>query len=177
MNAHSETMTETIHGSRANYKTGCRCTECRDANRVYVAANRAKANTEPEPAVIPQPRTVAIHKGETWRDHAACRGSDVELFYAAEASGRGYGQGARREQETAAVTICHACPVISACRRFALTTGERFGIWGGMTEPERAYATGNYDNDCDHLIAGASDLTANGTRFRCAHCNRDKGRQ
>ena len=34
--------------------------------------------------------------------------------------------------------LCHACPVIDACRTYAITNGERTGIWGGMRPDERA---------------------------------------
>lgn len=33
--------------------------------------------------------------------------------------------------------LCEGCPVQAECLSFALTRGERFGIWGGLTERER----------------------------------------
>lgn len=32
---------------------------------------------------------------------------------------------------------CLSCPVRAECLRRALETGERYGIWGGMTPDER----------------------------------------
>jgi WhiB family redox-sensing transcriptional regulator len=34
-------------------------------------------------------------------------------------------------------SICRECGVRDACLEFAITTGEKFGIWGGMSERER----------------------------------------
>jgi hypothetical protein len=46
----------------------------------------------------------------------------------------------RRDETTilAAREICDNCPVLDDCRAYALATGEPAGIWGGLTEPERA---------------------------------------
>jgi len=64
----------------------------------------------------------------TWRKHAACRGLDADIFYAAT-----------DEDADAAQTkaICGVCPVRQACLEYALAYREREGIWGGMTERER----------------------------------------
>jgi WhiB family redox-sensing transcriptional regulator len=36
-----------------------------------------------------------------------------------------------------AKAVCARCPVREACLRFALDTGQNYGIWGGLTEDER----------------------------------------
>lgn len=36
-----------------------------------------------------------------------------------------------------AKSICQRCPIILQCGSFALQTKQEFGIWGGMTAPER----------------------------------------
>ena len=36
-----------------------------------------------------------------------------------------------------AKAVCTRCPVREACLRFALSTGQGYGIWGGLTEDER----------------------------------------
>ena len=33
--------------------------------------------------------------------------------------------------------ICADCPVKSECLEYALANGEKFGIWGGLSERER----------------------------------------
>ena len=61
-----------------------------------------------------------------WRTFAACRTVDPEVFY----PGRG-------EDTAAAKAICAACPVRDVCLEVSLANGERFGIWGGLSERER----------------------------------------
>lgn len=33
--------------------------------------------------------------------------------------------------------VCYGCPVIQACLRYALAAGEEWGVWGGLSAPER----------------------------------------
>ena len=44
---------------------------------------------------------------------------------------------ARGEYTNAPKSACAVCPVRSACLDYALTTGQKFGIWGGTSERER----------------------------------------
>lgn len=37
----------------------------------------------------------------------------------------------------AAKAVCNRCDVRTDCLRWALDNNERFGIWGGLSEPER----------------------------------------
>ena len=67
---------------------------------------------------------------QDWRDRAACRGEDPELFFPA---GDGSGVTATRK----ARAICAGCPVKDQCLQFALASPERFGTWAGLTEGER----------------------------------------
>jgi WhiB family redox-sensing transcriptional regulator len=69
-----------------------------------------------------------------WRRFAACGGLDVEIFYHPDGE-RGHRKNARITQ---AKKICRACPVLNDCATWALTTLEPYGIWGGMSEDERA---------------------------------------
>jgi WhiB family redox-sensing transcriptional regulator len=66
-----------------------------------------------------------------WRDDAACRRVDPELFFPISALG------AARPQINAAKQVCGRCPVRVPCLRWALDTGQDAGIWGGTTEQER----------------------------------------
>ena len=69
-----------------------------------------------------------------WRSAAACRSADPDLFFPISASGRA------PEQVAEAKAICARCPVRRQCLAFALHTRQAYGIWGGMTEEERAAA-------------------------------------
>ncbi|MFC9557332.1 WhiB family transcriptional regulator [Rhodococcus sp. NPDC056960] len=68
-----------------------------------------------------------------WRVNALCRIISPALFFH-PANERGQ---QRRKRISEAKKICSLCPVIHACRDYALTTGEPFGIWGGMSEEDR----------------------------------------
>ena len=61
-----------------------------------------------------------------WRELAACRGADLELFF----PGRG-------ESAEPARQVCAACPVRQPCLDYAITNRIIHGIWGGLTERER----------------------------------------
>ena len=62
----------------------------------------------------------------SWRQRAACRGIDPDIFYPAS-----------EEEADEAKAICAQCPVREACLEYALANRERDGVWGGATERER----------------------------------------
>lgn len=64
---------------------------------------------------------------ESWRQAAACKGRDTEMFYPAV----GY------PGPAAAKAVCHGCAIRSQCLEYALANGERFGVWGGLSPQER----------------------------------------
>ena len=66
-----------------------------------------------------------------WRDEAACRDADPELFFP-----DGDIRSARAQVKMAKL-ICRGCPVSATCLSWALASGQQAGIWGGMTEDER----------------------------------------
>jgi WhiB family transcriptional regulator, redox-sensing transcriptional regulator len=69
-----------------------------------------------------------------WQELGRCRDLDPELFYPPieHESPR-----QRHSRETAAKAVCGGCPVRAECLDWALASGERFGVWGGMSERER----------------------------------------
>jgi WhiB family transcriptional regulator, redox-sensing transcriptional regulator len=67
-----------------------------------------------------------------WRSAAACQSADPDLFFPVSDSG------SAREQTAKVKAICSACRVRRECLAFALRTDQIYGIWGGMTEHERA---------------------------------------
>lgn len=68
-----------------------------------------------------------------WRSLGACQEHPIELFFHSEDTPRGQ----RRRNEHEAASICGDCPVLQTCRDHALSTGERYGVWGGLTENQR----------------------------------------
>jgi WhiB family redox-sensing transcriptional regulator len=66
-----------------------------------------------------------------WRDDAACRDEDPELFFPIGTTG------IAQEQVNAAKRVCARCPVQEQCLEFALASNQDAGIWGGLTEDER----------------------------------------
>ena len=69
-----------------------------------------------------------------WQYKGACRDLDPEQFFHPDGE-RGP---RRRNREMAAKAVCASCPVITACRAHALAVQEPYGIWGGLSEDDRA---------------------------------------
>ncbi|MDO9377755.1 MAG: WhiB family transcriptional regulator [Nocardioidaceae bacterium] len=78
---------------------------------------------------LPKP----VQESYEWQYRAACSGLDSAQFFA-PASERGP---KRERREAAAKAICATCPVIQECLDHALAVREPFGVWGGLTAPER----------------------------------------
>lgn len=66
-----------------------------------------------------------------WMGQAACRGTDVALFFAEKWDGHGTGDTAK------AKAVCASCPVQPECLDYALDNNEEHGTWGGRTARER----------------------------------------
>ena len=64
----------------------------------------------------------------SWREFARCRGVDPETFYPVSDDD---------DAADEAKSICALCPVREACLEYALSTREKNGVWGGLTERER----------------------------------------
>jgi len=61
-----------------------------------------------------------------WQRQANCLGVHPDLFFPER------GSSTREAKE-----VCSNCVVKHECLEFALRNGEKFGIWGGMSERER----------------------------------------
>ncbi|MFF8190687.1 WhiB family transcriptional regulator [Streptomyces bobili] len=68
---------------------------------------------------------------DDWRQRAACRHEDPELFFPIGTSGPALLQ---TEQAKA---VCSRCPVRAQCLEWALETDQSLGVWGGRSETER----------------------------------------
>ena len=66
-----------------------------------------------------------------WMSRGACQSEDPELFFPLSPLGPGLAQLA------VAKAVCGRCRVRAECLRFALSTGQEYGVWGGMSEEER----------------------------------------
>ena len=72
-----------------------------------------------------------IDLADDWKRRAACHSMAPDLFFPAGTTG------AARHEIAAAKAVCSDCEVRSDCLRFAVSTNQEFGIWGGTTEDER----------------------------------------
>lgn len=63
---------------------------------------------------------------QNWRANAACDGADDALFFPEK------GKTSREAKR-----ICSGCEVRTECLAYALESGQKFGIWGGVSETER----------------------------------------
>ena len=66
--------------------------------------------------------------GQNWRLIGLCKGSSTVVFYPPS------DDDSLAEE---AKTICSMCTVRKPCLEFALTTREKHGVWGGLTDRER----------------------------------------
>ena len=73
-----------------------------------------------------------------WQLAAACRGMASATFFHPPDE-RGPARAARIHD---AKQICRTCPVLNQCLTHALTIPEPYGIWGGLSEDERAQQLG-----------------------------------
>jgi WhiB family redox-sensing transcriptional regulator len=68
---------------------------------------------------------------DDWRNVAACRDTDPDLFFPVGTTGPAI------DQIEAAKAVCRACEAHTACLEFALATNQESGVWGGTSEEER----------------------------------------
>ncbi|MFI6039474.1 WhiB family transcriptional regulator [Streptomyces sp. NPDC051315] len=85
-----------------------------------------------------------------WRELAACRSEDPELFFPVTEDGASLPQIERARQ------VCRRCPVLHECRAWALRCGETDGVWGGLTARQRRALSGRADSHRPQLPARGS---------------------
>ena len=92
---------------------------------------------EPSFAFVDQP----------WADQALCAQTDPDAFFPEKG-------GSTRN----AKKVCVGCDVRAECLTWALDNGERFGIWGGLSERERrAMRAESTCPHCDRIFTTASN--------------------
>lgn len=80
--------------------------------------------------MLPEP-VIRMPEDITWRTRGSCvkPGINVDNFWADPTS--------NPRAVTIAKRICETCPAQVDCLDYALATGERHGVWGGVDELER----------------------------------------
>lgn len=77
---------------------------------------------------------------DTWRDNALCHSLVYELGYFTQKELYKLFFPTRHSNAAAtraAKAICSHCPVQKQCRSYALSTGDKFGVQGGLTADDR----------------------------------------
>ena len=69
---------------------------------------------------------MSVMEDRGWQARANCMGVDPDLFFPER------GASTREAKE-----VCRGCVAREDCLEYALDNGEKFGIWGGMSERER----------------------------------------
>jgi WhiB family transcriptional regulator, redox-sensing transcriptional regulator len=70
-----------------------------------------------------------------WQRAALCRGEAGRDFYPPFGGER---KRDRKARELRAKAVCESCPVRAECLDHAVSSGERYGVWGGLTSDERS---------------------------------------
>lgn len=90
-----------------------------------------------------------------WRDQAACKGADTDLFFAENIHDIG-----------PAVEHCFECPVIDECLEYAISDPFIVGIFGGTSSVQRARIRKTRTKTGQRL--SAKDMIPD--RKTCEHC-------
>ncbi|OZC55488.1 hypothetical protein CH267_12985 [Rhodococcus sp. 06-621-2] len=73
-----------------------------------------------------------------WQLRAACRASDINMFYETASTADAHERGNTGDTtEAIAKTMCARCLVQENCLLYAIESAEEHGIWGGMNLRER----------------------------------------
>lgn len=96
-----------------------------------------------DPSMLPGP----VAELWEWQYEGRCRDTGSDFFYHPDGE-----RGAKRRLRAAAAKeICAACPVLQMCREHSIAIREPFGVWGGLTEEERAAAIADGDRAARRL--------------------------
>ena len=87
---------------------------------------------------------IASDDALAWQEYAACAQTDPEAFFPEKGSSS---RGAKQ--------VCAGCFVREDCLAYALEHGERFGVWGGLSERQRRSMPG-YRSPAPAVAAVAS---------------------
>ncbi|MFQ5554985.1 MAG: WhiB family transcriptional regulator [Acidimicrobiia bacterium] len=76
--------------------------------------------------VVASMLSAPINEERPWMVFGTCRNEDPFLFFPQTPS-----------DTKRACAICAMCPVRVDCLEYSLEAGERFGVWGGVSEQQR----------------------------------------
>jgi WhiB family redox-sensing transcriptional regulator len=101
----------------------------------------------------------------TWFDDAACKGQ-TDLFFIDE--GGSYAQ---------ALELCATCPVVDECALYAVSTRQRYGVWGGLTPKQRGLGRSPI-TECPHghLYDDVNTRWDSDGHRRCRECASNRHR-
>jgi WhiB family redox-sensing transcriptional regulator len=88
-----------------------------------------------------------------WRDEAACRHADPDLFFPISTTGSAL------SQIDDAKRICRACPARTQCLAWALDNSIPYGVWGATTEEERRAIRRDRRREFGRSVKAATALT------------------
>lgn len=94
------------------------------ANRM--SPGLGSAATGASPIGSPAPAGPPGDGERRWQERANCLGVDPDLFFPERGASTREAKG-----------VCGGCEVRLECLEYALCNGEKFGIWGGLSERER----------------------------------------
>jgi WhiB family redox-sensing transcriptional regulator len=99
-------------------------------NTCMTTVHSGQSSDRPDGRVLGTPSGAEPTVDRNWRDRAACRSADPELFFPVGDDGPALAQ------ITEAKAICARCPVVTECLSFALVAVPE-GVAGGLTVEER----------------------------------------
>ena len=82
-------------------------------------------------ALLPTRSEALSVADDAWRDSAACRDTDPDLFFPVGTTGPAI------TQIEAAKGVCNECDAKAPCLEFALATNQDSGVWGATSEEDR----------------------------------------
>lgn len=104
---------------------------------------------------------------DDWRELAACREVDPEVFYTDAA-----GEAENRRKIILAKAICRTCPVAVQCLDYAKSTRQRHGVWGGRNMDGRAQqATKTHCKNGHEFTPENTTIATNGSGYEFRRCN------
>lgn len=83
---------------------------------------------------------------QPWKREANCSGLDMYPEALQQSMGPRSPQYIFSEEEKVTKSVCWDCPVRLICLEYALDHKEKYGVWGGLTELQRADIVQLYKN-------------------------------